>query len=82
LISLDKVANSLDFILLLKPLATITFITARYQTLADLRWKSAAGISLLLALCLAAGWIFGGGTRATRRAVALTPPPGTLESRW
>jgi BASS family bile acid:Na+ symporter len=57
---------------LLSVIAFGLLISAQYQTLADIRWKSAAGISLLLALCLAAGWISGGGTRATRRAVALT----------
>ena len=47
-------------------------VTLQYPTLSEIRWKSFAGICVLVLLCLAAGWIVGGRVTAIRRAVGMT----------
>jgi bile acid:Na+ symporter, BASS family len=50
----------------------VLLVTLQYPTLAEIRWKSFAGICVLVLLCLAAGWIVGGRVTAIRRAVGMT----------
>ena len=50
----------------------VLLVTLQYPTLAEIRWKSFAGICVLVLLCLAAGWTVGGRVTAIRRAVGMT----------
>ncbi len=47
-------------------------ISLQYKTLAEIRWVGFVGLTLLILLSLAAGWIVGGQMIGIRRAVALT----------
>ena len=67
---LQKRANLLSAVLSLVVFALI--ISLQYKTLAEIRWVGFVGLTLLILLCLAAGWIVGGQVIGIRRAVSLT----------
>ena len=67
---LQKRANLLSAVLSLVVFALI--ISLQYKTLAEIRWVGFVGLTLLILLCLAAGWIVGGQMIGVRRAVSLT----------
>ena len=67
---LQKRANLLSAVLSLVVFALI--ISLQYKTLAEIRWVGFVGLTLLILLCLAAGWIVGGQMIGIRRAVSLT----------
>jgi predicted Na+-dependent transporter len=54
---LRKPANLLSAFLSLVVFALI--ISLQYKTLAEIRWVGFVGITILMVLCLAAGWILG-----------------------
>jgi hypothetical protein len=47
-------------------------ISLQYRTLAEIRWVGFVGLTLLILLCLAAGWMVAGQVIGIRRAVGLT----------
>jgi bile acid:Na+ symporter, BASS family len=63
-------ANLLSAVLSLVVFALI--ISLQYKTLAEIRWVGFVGLTLLILLCLAAGWLVGGQVIGIRRAVGLT----------
>jgi bile acid:Na+ symporter, BASS family len=66
---LQKPANLISAAL---SIVVFTLIIAiQYRTLAEIRWKGFVGISVLLLLCLAAGWTLGGHEIGIRRAFGL-----------
>ena len=67
---LQKRANRLSAILSLVVFALI--ISLQYKTLAEIRWVGFVGLTLLILLCLTAGWLVGGQVIGIRRAVSLT----------
>ena len=67
---LQKRANLLSAVLSLVVFALI--ISLQYKTLAEIRWVGFVGLTLLILLCLTAGWIVGGQMIGIRRAVSLT----------
>jgi bile acid:Na+ symporter, BASS family len=67
---LQKRANLLSAVLSLVVFALI--ISLQYKTLAEIRWVGFVGLTLLILLCLTAGWLVGGQVIGIRRAVGLT----------
>ena len=66
---LQRPANLFSAILSFVVFAFI--ISLQYRTLAEIRWVGFVGLTLLILLCLAAGWIVGGQVIGIRRAVSL-----------
>ncbi len=67
---LQRPANLFSAILSLVVFAFI--ISLQYRTLAEIRWLGFAGLTLLILLCLTAGWMVGGQMIGIRRAEGLT----------
>jgi predicted Na+-dependent transporter len=68
--TLQRPANLLSAFLSL--VVFTLMISLQYRILAEIRLVGFAGISVLVLLCLAAGWVLGGQAIGIRKAVGLT----------
>ena len=69
----ERITKPIAFVGNLLLIALIgTILATQYQTLAAIRLRGWFGMSLLLGASLGIGWISGGATRATRKALAVT----------